>query len=207
MPLHESHLDPDSTRTRRGMGRLGGEPPRAPAASPPAPVWRLGALIGGGGRVFEAAGLAPARPAVVKLLPWAAGLGADLVRNFTREARAVAVLRHPHVAEVLDVGALADGTPFVLMERLDGWTLEEVVAAGHTLSTAELLPIVRGITSALSAAHAAGVVHGELRADNVFLVRLDGYPGGFPKLLDFGVGRLTAGATQDAQGDQRALAA
>ena len=101
----------------------------------------------------------------------------------------VADLHHPHVAQVLDAGTLGDGTPFVVMERLAGMTLDEAVG-GRSLPMTEVLPILRGVGSALCAAHAAGVAHGELRADNVFIADLAPYGPACPKLLDFGVARL-----------------
>ncbi len=101
----------------------------------------------------------------------------------------MADLHHPHVVQVLDAGTLGDGTPFVVMERLAGMTLDEA-ASGRSLPMAEVLPILRGVGSALGAAHAAGVAHGQLRADNVFIADLATYGSGCPKLLDFGVARL-----------------
>jgi serine/threonine-protein kinase len=112
----------------------------------------------------------------------------------------VADLRHPHIAQVVRAGRFPDRTPFVAMERLTGQTLDERIAGGRTVPAQELLAIVRGITSALSAAHGAGIAHGQLRADNVFIADLAGYPSGFTKLLDFGVARLTAAAGQPDSG-------
>jgi serine/threonine-protein kinase len=130
---------------------------------------------------------------VVKPFNWAVGLGAPVVREFTREALGVAKLRHPHIVQVVDAGGAPDGTPFVVLERLSGATLEER-AGGTLIPLAELLPILRGVASGLTAAHAAGVAHRELRADNVFMADTAGYAHGFPKVLDFGVAELTAGA-------------
>jgi hypothetical protein len=101
----------------------------------------------------------------------------------------VADLHHPHVVQVLDAGTLGDGTPFVVMERLAGMTLDEA-ARGRSLPIAEVLPILRGVCAALCAAHTAGVAHGQLRADNVFIADTARYGTGCPKLLDFGVARL-----------------
>jgi len=80
-----------------------------------------------------------------------------------------------------------------VMERLSGATLEERTG-GTPIPLLEMLPILRGLASGLAAAHATGVAHGELRADNVFMVDMAGYAHGFPKLLDFGVAALTAAA-------------
>ena len=140
----------------------------------------------------------------VKRLPWAAGLPAEMLALFTRDATTVAGLRHPHVAQVHAAGRLPDGTPYIVMERLRGRTLEQAMQVGP-VPVADLAPILRGIASALSAAHAAGVVHGGLRADAVFLAEMPGYRWGFAKLLDFGIARLGAAGEADARADQRAL--
>ena len=153
----------------------------------------IGARVGRSGQVFETDGRAGLGGLVVKLFTWAAGLPAQVVQDFTREAMRVADLHHPHVAQVLDAGTLGDGTPFVVMERLAGMTLDEAVS-GRSLPMTEVLPILRGVGSALFAAHAAGVAHGELRADNVFIADLATYGPACPKLLDFGVARLVTRA-------------
>jgi len=150
---------------------------------------RIGGRVGRSGQVFETDGRAGLGGLVVKLFTWAAGLPAQVVQDFTREAMRVADLHHPHVAQVLDAGTLGDGTPFVVMERLAGMTLDEAVGA-RSLPMTEVLPILRGVGSALFAAHAVGVAHGELRADNVFIADIAPYGPGCPKLLDFGVARL-----------------
>ena len=92
------------------------------------------------------------------------------------------------------------------MERLRGRTLGEALEVGP-VPAADLASILRGVASALSAAHATGVVHGALRADAVFLAEVPGYRWGFPKVLDFGVARLDAAGQSDARANQRALAA
>jgi len=142
----------------------------------------------------------------IRRFPWAAGLPAEMLADFTREATIVAQLRHPHIVQVHAAGKLADGTPHVVMERLRGRTLEEAMESGP-VPAAELAPILRGIASALCAAHTAGVVHGGLRADTVFLAEMPGYRWGFPKLLDFGVARLGAAEPADAHADLRGLVA
>jgi serine/threonine-protein kinase len=129
----------------------------------------------------------------VKLFTWGAGLPDAVVQDFTREAMTVANLRHPHVVRVADAGTLGDGTPFVVMERLAGMTLEEM-AGGGALSIAEVVAIVRGVGSALFAAHEAGIAHGAVRADNVFVAEPGGHGLACLKLMDFGVAKLAAAA-------------
>src|SRR5438477_5956489 len=122
----------------------------------------IGARVGRSGQVFEADGRTGLGGRVVKLFTWAVGLPAQVVQDFTREAMRVAELRHPHIAQVLDAGTFGDGTPFVLTERLSGMTLDEAMSS-RSLPIADVLTILRGVGAALSAAHAAGVAHGQLR--------------------------------------------
>jgi serine/threonine protein kinase len=152
----------------------------------------VGARVGKGGQVFETNVGAGLGDLVVKLFTWGAELPERVVRDFTREAMTVASLRHPHIARIVDAGTMGDGTPFVIMERLVGITLEEVASRGP-LPTAEIGRILRGIASALSAAHAVGIAHGQVRADNVFIAQVGRHERPCPKLLDFGVARLAAG--------------
>jgi serine/threonine-protein kinase len=216
MSQHDQHWD--RTRTLTGFSRPTTAPPPMGAAKIAAKIEaktvaktaaiRVGARVGRSGQVFEVDGGDGSGQRVIKLLRTAAGRAPEVVARFTHEATRVANLRHPHIVPVLDAGTLADGTAYVVMERLLGETLEET-AEGRPLPTVELVSILRGVASALSAAHAVGVVHGAVSAENVFLVEVPGYSHGFPKLLDFGVTRLDAsdGSASDARSDQRALAA
>ncbi|MES1205288.1 MAG: serine/threonine-protein kinase [Pseudomonadota bacterium] len=191
MAQHQSPWDP--ARTQRGVAPTG--LPQTPTPSPIEHVrYRLGSRLGQSGQVYEASSAVHAGPVAIKLFPTAVGVAPAAVGAFTREATRVADLRHPHVVQVMRAGTFADGTPFTAMERLSGQTLEQRINARGALPVAEMLPIVRGISSALSAAHATGVIHREIRADNVFIADLAGYEYGFAKVLDFGVSRLTAAA-------------
>ncbi|MEO8215117.1 MAG: serine/threonine-protein kinase, partial [Myxococcales bacterium] len=156
--------------------------------------YRLGGRLGPVGQVFQAQSAIDPGIVAVKLFPFAAGLPAEAISAFATEASRVAELRHPHVVQLFRCGTFDDGTPYAVAERLFGQTLEEHIGGRGALSMGEVLPLVRGIASALSAAHQIGVVHREMRADNVFIASLAGYESGFPKVLDFGVSRLTAAA-------------
>jgi serine/threonine-protein kinase len=194
MSQHGHHQQPNKAETLHGFGSR-----ERAAAAPPAAAARetgfvpVGARVGRSGQLFETEAGDGAGRRVVKLFTWAAGLPERVVHDFTRDAMTVANLRHPHVVQVADVGTLGDGTPFVVMERLRGTTLQEAMDAAP-LRAAELLPILRGVAAALAAAHAAGVAHGEVRPDNIFLAEMAGYGRGFAKLLDFGVARLAGAA-------------
>ncbi len=152
----------------------------------------LGARIGRHGDVYEAHSPRLEGRLALKLYRRANGVDQGAVDAFSREAARAVALRHPHIAQVIESGALRDGTPFATMEYLIGHTLEEqLVGRGAFLAT-ELLPVIRGTASALSAAHAADLAHGEIRPDNIFIADVAGYEHGFVKLLDFGAWRLTA---------------
>jgi eukaryotic-like serine/threonine-protein kinase len=189
MSQHDQHWD--GAQTLRGFGQFAESPTFSGGGK--ARFIQIGARVSQTGQLFETNAGPGSGPMVIKLLAWGFRFEERVVHDFTREAMTVANLRHPHIVQVTDAGTLPDGTPFIVMERLRGETLEKTADRGP-IPTLELLAILRGLASGLSAAHAAGVVHGDLRADNVFMADVAGYGRGFPKLLDFGVARLTAAA-------------
>lgn len=113
-----------------------------------------------------------------------------IVRRFLREARAASRLRHPNALEVTDFGLLADGRPYMVMERLVGESLEDVLARRGALEVRAALLVAREIAAALAAAHEVGVIHNDLKPANVMLV--DGSTEAAPrlKLLDFGAAHI-----------------
>jgi hypothetical protein len=118
----------------------------------------------------------------------------EAIERFVREARAVARLRSEHVARVLDVGTLESGTPYIVMEFLEGMDAAEALAKSGPMPLDLAASLVLQVCEALSEAHAAGVVHRDLKPQNLFLTRTVG--GSLKvKVLDFGVskvGRLAA---------------
>lgn len=118
------------------------------------------------------------------------------LRRFRREAETLQRLRHPHIVDVLGYGTLADGRPFIAMEWLEGRDLAAELASRGPLSPGEALEVLEQVGGALRTAHQAGVVHRDLKAQNV--VRLS-TGSGAPrvKLVDFGVAK---GLTPDAPG-------
>lgn len=107
-------------------------------------------------------------------------------KRMLREARAASAVRHPNVVTVHDVIEGPDGAPVLVMDLLDGESLGDRLEREKRLELREALRIVRAMLEALEAAHAAGVVHRDLKPDNVFLTN-EGV-----KILDFGVAKLTA---------------
>jgi eukaryotic-like serine/threonine-protein kinase len=118
----------------------------------------------------------------------------DLVRRFVREAKAAARLRGEHVCRVLDAATLSDGTPYIVMEFLEGADLGEVLRAEGPLPVEEAVEFVVQACEAIAEAHGAGIVHRDLKPQNLFLTRR---PSGLPlvKVLDFGISKLDDGGS------------
>jgi eukaryotic-like serine/threonine-protein kinase len=163
-------------------------------------------LIGRGGMgvVFGARHLRlPGKRVAVKVLQGEGALSPEQYARFRREAEIASRLGHPNIVEVLDFHSLESGTPYLVLEFLQGETLAKRLQRAP-MATAEVMAIARQIGSALHAAHRAGVVHRDLKPDNVFLVPTDsgGVVSNRVKLLDFGISKLANYAatlqTQDA---------
>ena len=147
--------------------------------------------VGGMGAVYRAVNPdTKARVAIKLMNPSVAGAEPARAR-FQREAAAVAALRTTHVVKVFDFGTEADGTLYLVMELLDGHTLrDEILRAPSLMDLARVQLVMDGALKGLAAAHRAGIVHRDLKPDNVFVADTD--DGEVPKLLDFGIARVTA---------------
>jgi hypothetical protein len=145
--------------------------------------------IGGMGTVWRAEHKDLRQHVAIKLLD-ARGPHADrAVRRFQREAQIAASIRHRNVVYISDFGT-SGREPFLVMELLSGVPLSERMVVGEPLAVGAFLQLIQEALLGLSAVHAAGVVHRDMKPENIFLVReADG--GLFPKLLDFGVSRST----------------
>ena len=144
---------------------------------------------GGCGSVYVAQHSALDRRAAIKVLRGSLASSPRMVERFVREVDLVNLLRHPNIVEIHDLGQLADGRPYYTMELLEGTTLDAHLRAEGRMPPAEALEILEPVCSALRAAHAAGIVHRDVKASNIFLSREGGSPG--IKLLDFGIAKLT----------------
>jgi eukaryotic-like serine/threonine-protein kinase len=137
------------------------------------------------------------RVAVKLLLNNAATAGVDAER-LLREAQVIAQMRSPHVARVVDVGTLTNGSPFMVMELLEGLDLEGHLQLRGRLPIAEAVDIVMQVCEAVAEAHGLGVVHRDIKPGNIFLTRdVDKRP--LVKVLDFGLSKLSIRAKQQAQ--------
>jgi eukaryotic-like serine/threonine-protein kinase len=157
-------------------------------------AYQLGAVIGRGamGEVYASIDPRTQAPVAIKLLAQASLANPNHVLRFLRELRTAAAIDSPHVVKVLEVGERP--VPYLVMERLEGQTLAEILRARRALAPDEVVALVGQIGAGITAAAAAGVVHRDLKPQNLFLHR------GTWKILDFGVARavdsgdtLTAG--------------
>jgi eukaryotic-like serine/threonine-protein kinase len=143
---------------------------------------------GGFGTVCRAAHAELGTPAAVKLLhPYLEARPAVVLR-FEREIDVISRIRHPNVVQILEHGRCADGSTFLVMELLEGVTLDHHLRTHGRLAPAEVLAILAPLVSALTAAHAVSVIHRDIKPTNVFLA----VEGGRLRvvLLDFGVAKL-----------------
>ena len=150
--------------------------------------YQLGTLLGRGamGEVYEAAG--PRGTVAIKLLSQTSLGNPNHVMRFLRELHTAAGIDSPHVVKVLEIGE--QPVPYLVMERLEGATLSDILRK-RTLSTGDIVEMVRQIGTGVTAASSAGIVHRDLKPQNVFLDHRGGRR--VWKILDFGVARAMAG--------------
>ena len=146
---------------------------------------------GGMGAVFEGENTRIKRRVAIKLLHASVSSQAEVVTRFEREAQAAAHIGSDHICEVLDLGVLADGTRYMVMEYLDGETLGSRIQRTGPMVPEQTIPVMSQILDALGAAHAAGIIHRDLKPDNVFLLKSKAGIRDFIKILDFGVSKFS----------------
>jgi serine/threonine-protein kinase len=144
---------------------------------------------GGMGTVYEGQHVQMGRPVAIKVLRSHRRQHGSSAQRLAREAQIAGSLGHPHICQVYDMGYLEDGSPFVVMERLIGWTLAQRLSTEGALPLAQALLILEQTLSALHAAHHNGVIHRDIKPDNVFLT-MDATGAPFVKVLDFGLAKL-----------------
>ncbi|KYF84562.1 protein kinase, partial [Sorangium cellulosum] len=167
--------------------------------TPYRPVRRLGR--GGMGEVIEAAHVGLDKPVVVKLLHRDLNREPRLVERMRVEAQSLARLAHPNLVMVTDFGRTAEGRTFLVMERLYGRTMREELAARGALPPLEALDLVTQTLAGLAAAHGAGIVHRDVKLENLFVCDADARGRRVVKVLDFGIAKVVA-----PRGDGRAPA-
>src|SRR6478736_3076674 len=154
--------------------------------------YRIVRLIGDGGMgtVYEARHEFLETGVALKFLHADLAKRAGLGSRFLQEARVSAQIRSPHVTHVTDVDQTADGSPYLVMELLHGEPLQQAMDRMGKLPPDQAVNFALQILSGLESAHAIGVVHRDLKPDNVFIVPASGGP--LLKLIDFGIAKLRA---------------
>jgi len=153
--------------------------------------YRVTKLLGEGGMGAVYLGEHPVigRKVAIKVLHTALAADKDIVARFFNEARAIHLIGHPNIVEILDFGQTPDGQPYFIMEYLTGEALSEIVARGP-IAPPEVAHFADQMCRALTAAHGKGIVHRDLKPHNVQIIEKDGSP--FVKILDFGVAKILA---------------
>ena len=170
-------------------------PPMSSLAVPGATIagkYRLDSLVGYGGMgsVWAATHLGLGHQIAIKLISKAHASTPEIRRRFDTEAKAVARLKSRHVVQIYDNGELADGTPFIAMELLSGESLHKRIHSRGPVQVPEAVAIVTQACRALSKAHAAGIIHRDIKPDNIFLAQSDDDGTILAKVLDFGVAKI-----------------
>jgi len=144
--------------------------------------------IGGMGVVVAATNVSLGQPVAIKFMLPAALKDMESVERFLLEGRSAAQLKSEHVARILDVGTLETGAPYIVMEYLEGLTLDTFLERGNTLTIGEAVEFVIQVCEAVAEAHARGIVHRDLKPTNLFLTRAaDKRP--LLKVIDFGLSK------------------
>jgi len=153
--------------------------------------------VGGFGVVYRSTDLHAHRPVAIKVLHPQLVADPQVVARFGREARTLAKLRDPHTIVAYDLCETADGILYIVMELLQGVSLDAVLRETTTLPWRRAIHIARGVCSSLAEAHALGIVHRDLKPQNIHLERCAGDPD-FVKVLDFGIAKIIQGNDNNA---------
>jgi serine/threonine-protein kinase len=153
--------------------------------------WRLVQMLGGGsiGEVYVAEPTSGGERVAVKVLRPEFLADPSVPACFAEQGRACMRLIHPNIVRMIECALAEDGSPYLVMELLEGVPLGAYTQNGGRVPVAQSVAILQGILGGLAAAHAQGTVHGDLKPDNVFLVR---HPDGTfaVKVLDFGIAKV-----------------
>jgi len=172
-----------------------------PAAPLFAKRYEILRMLGEGGtaRVYKALDVRSGRNVALKVIEGPAAKTATWAERLLREVELLKSIRHPNVVEVLDGGRRDDGTPYLVMEYLEGETLGQLMKRAPMLPIDTALLIAAEIASGLAASHARGVIHRDVKPDNIFLIE-DGARVRRAKVFDYGFARLQGGEGLTAKG-------
>lgn len=152
--------------------------------------YRVEGLVGSGGMgvVITAIQQDLGRRVAIKLLPPRAAGKRSAVERFVREARAASAIQNEHVVQIFDVGRLDNGTPYIVMEHLVGATLARLIGRSGPLPLERALSYLLQACVGVAASHARGVIHRDIKPDNIMVLERPGQRG-FVKVLDFGISK------------------
>ena len=158
--------------------------------------FRLDAQLGRGamGTVYRATQLNLERPVAIKVMRSDITTNPVAIERFKREALAIARLKHPRIVSIFDYGVAQDIGAYIVMEYLEGNSLRAELKNGVGLPVDRALRWMRQVCSAVGVAHAAGVIHRDLKPHNIFLEKTQEGP--FVKVLDFGLAKLQRGSEE-----------
>ncbi len=154
--------------------------------------------VGGMGVVVAAKHLQLDRTVALKILRVSLGQSPSVRKRFSREGRAVARIKSEHIAQILDVDELEDGSPYLVMEYLRGGDVAAEIKRRGPLPVVEAISIMLQACEAVGAAHAAGVVHRDIKPSNLFLAE-NGDGTRTVKVLDFGISKVSEPATPSSE--------
>ncbi|MDQ3365706.1 MAG: protein kinase [Myxococcota bacterium] len=176
------HLQDQVTKSLKLVGRVLGDKFRLTAC--------IG--IGGSGAVYKADQIALGRTVAVKLLNEELSADARMIRRFHDEATSASRLNHPNCVSIIDYGQASDGLLYLAMEYVKGPTLTQLLVNENPLPVDRVIDIIMQSLAGIEEAHLAGVVHADLKADNIIL---DQRRAGLDvvKIVDFGIARLVTG--------------
>jgi eukaryotic-like serine/threonine-protein kinase len=143
---------------------------------------------GGMGSVYRGKHVMMDKTVAIKVLRPSLAGDDVVVARFSREAKAASRISHPHAVSVTDFGEAETGVVFLVMEYLDGRTLKDLIRSEGPMTLERTVEIIRQVSGALDAAHQQGVIHRDLKGDNIMLSQSDG--GDWAKVLDFGIAKI-----------------
>src|SRR4026208_2619375 len=164
--------------------------------------YQMEALLGKGGMgaVYRARHILLGDRVAIKVLPPEIRNNAEWLRRFRREGQAARRFRHPNAVTVYDLRTAADGMVYMVMEYVEGHTLGEEIKSRGRLAPVEVVEVLEPIMSVLNTAHAMGVVHRDLKPDNIMIGKSNNGERVI-KLLDLGIAKMREIAGGDGSGN------